>query len=685
MTKRMRPTAASIAAAALVTFSLLSCGQALAAAELSPLPPSNYTTRSVCAPPAPGDVTCMALALVARTAQARAHTDPLGMTRSVETSTPSPAAGNFGLRPQDLHSAYTLPVDTSGTQTIALVDAYNDLTAEEDLEAYDSEFGLPKCTKANGCFTKVNQKGETSNLPFPATAEALKKANKGSRSEVEEAEEAEGWTVEISLDIETAHATCQNCRIALVEASSPSYVNLDAAETAAVALGANEVSNSWGGPECGEGGSGVECVPDSSAFDHPGVVITASAGDDGYLSWLEEPRSAYASFPASSPQVVAVGGTRLSPLGPSGEWTGERVWNDGGESEGVKEGHGAGGGGCSIQFAAQLWQRDVSDWSSVGCGNDRAVADVAADADPYSGLAVYDSSSPECTSEYETENAKKELVRHPVPHWCTIGGTSLASPLVASVFALAGGAQGVEYPARTLYRNAAKSPAALHDISEGSNGECLLPFNEKAGSPECLSSEEAASSCSSQLICQAAAGYDGPTGVGTPNGIAAFEPVEGAGDEERETGEEGEGGEEETTNGSGGKSKGKSAGPPPSSPAPSSPQPAPAPTPPSLELADLALSLKAAIARNTGRPKITQVGFTFEVNMAAHVLVSLQKRVVKHKHTRWVTVLHLHTIVAAAGLNSQHLAKRSALSSGTYRLTLTPVHAAARSIVFKLG
>ncbi len=218
------------------------------------------------------------------------------------------------------------------------------------------------------------------------------------------------------------------------------------------------------------------------AFDHPGVVITASAGDDGYLNWLEEPRSAYASFPASSPHVVAVGGTRLSPLGTSGEWTGERVWNDGGESGRVKDGHGAGGGGCSVQFAAPPWQRDVSDWSRVGCGSDRAVADVAADADPYTGLAVYDSSSPECTSEYDTENAKKELVRHTVAHWCTIGGTSLASPLIASVFALAGGAQGVEYPAQTLYENAAKSSATLHDVSEGSNGECLLPFDEEAGS-----------------------------------------------------------------------------------------------------------------------------------------------------------------------------------------------------------
>jgi hypothetical protein len=675
----MRPTAALAAIAALAAFALV-CGQALAAGTVSPLPPSSYTTRDVCPPPSPGHATCMALALVARTAQAKAHTHPLGMTSATQSSAPSPAAGDFGLRPQDVHSAYQLPTDTSGTQTIALVDAYNDLSAEEDLEAYDTEFGLPKCTKANDCFTKVNQRGETTNLPFPASAEALKAASKGSKLEHERAEEAEGWSVEISLDIETAHATCQNCHIALVEASSPSYEDLEAAEGAAVGLPAGEVSNSWGGPECGEGGEGVECVQDSAAFNHPGVVITASAGDDGYLGWLEEPPSPYASFPASSPQVVAVGGTRLAPLGPSGEWEGESVWNDGGEESGSPDGHGAGGGGCSVQFAAQPWQRSVADWSQVGCGEERAVADVAADADPYSGLAVYDSSSPECTTEYDEENAKKELVKHTLPHWCTIGGTSLASPLVASVFALAGGAQGVEYPARTLYENAAEVPATLHDVTDGSNGECLFPFNELAGSPECTSAEEAATSCSSHLICVAATGYDGPTGVGTPDGIAAFQPpaqAPGGGGE----GESGPGAGEQAGGGKSGKGTGTGGAWPP--PAVTVSPTALGPT--SVQLSAFALTLKALIALNTSRPKIAEIGFTFVSNVTAHVRVSLQKRTGRRGHARWHAFAHSLTIGAISGRNSRRLAGRRTLSSGAYRLTLTPVHGAARSIVFKIG
>jgi subtilase family protein len=703
MTTRMRHTTALVAAATAAALTL-PCAQAIAAATVAPLPPSAYTTRSVCPPPAPGHVACMAQALVARTAQASAHDHPLGVSSATMTA-PSPANGDFGFRPRDVHSAYQLPTQSSGTQTIALVDAYNDLSAEADLETYDTEFGLPKCTAANGCFTKVNQSGETANLPFPRTATSLTAAKalctrhepsetKQQEEEREEAcfqvEQAEGWSVEISLDIETARATCQNCHIALVEADSTSYEDLDAAEGAAVRLPAQEVSNSWGGAECEEG---LGCVEDGSAFDHPGVVITASAGDDGYLNWLEEPRSAYASFPASSPDVVAVGGTRLY-VGAGGEWAGERVWNDGGESAGVKDGHGAGGGGCSVQFAAQPWQRSVADWSQVGCGNGRAVADVSADADPYTGLAVYDS-SPECETRY-----KENGVEHAV-HWCTIGGTSLASPLVASVFALAGGAQGVEYPARTLYQNAAKTPATVHDVSEGSNGECLSPFDEEAASTACTPAEEAATSCSSHLICLAATGYDGPTGVGTPDGIAAFQPLAGAADGEpgeetgkeagKEAGEEPAEGEEETLLGresGSGKSKAEAgvSAPAPASRAPAAPQPAPtvAPTP-SVNLYGLSLALKASIAKRSSHLQVTQVGYTFELTIATHVRVLLQKLLGGHGHTHWKTTLHSRTIVAAAGLNSQHLAKRSTLGSGTFKLTLTPAQGIARSIVFKLS
>ncbi len=470
---------------------LLLCAPAGAAGAVSPLPASNYSVRPACAPPGPGEASCLELQLVPRTAEARAHTHPLGMTRSTPIRAVSAAEGSFGLRPQDLHSAYQLPLVAPSAQTIALVDAYNDPNAEADLEAYDHEFGLPECTTGNGCLRQVNQNGETGSpsLPFPQTREALEeeeaaceKTKAGESSEEREAreaacgevEEAKGWAGEMSLDIEVAHATCQNCHIVLVEASSPLYADFEAAEqTAAVKLNATEISNSWGGRP----------FADSNAFNHPGTVITASSGDSGYFNWGAKNSSerGYAVYPASSPHVVAVGGTRLS-VGIGGTWAGETVWN----------GQGASGGGCSAAFPAQPWQSSVSDWSSVGCGAHRAVADVSADADPYTGVAVYDSNF-EC--EYEQAGVKH------VTHWCTVGGTSLSSPLVASTFALGGGAAGVAYPAKTLYENALKTPGSLHDVSSGSNGACSKP-PKPGGLSGCTVAEEEVS-CSSFLICLA--------------------------------------------------------------------------------------------------------------------------------------------------------------------------------------
>jgi hypothetical protein len=464
---RILPAGALVALLALPWFSPQpAAAQGGQQGTVSPLPASDYSVRSVCAVPAPGHARCLALELVPRTAAARAHTHPLGMTRSAPIRAGRAAEGADGLRPQDVHSAYQLPAAVSSAQTIAVVDAYNDPTAESDLRVYDEEFGLPACTAASGCFSKVNQQGQAS--PLPATEG--------------------GWALEISLDIEVAHATCQSCHILLVEAQASSYEDLEAAEDSAVAAGATEISNSWSGGEPGT---------DSAAFNHPGVVITAAAGDDGYLNW-DAPtpgERGFVGYPASSPHVVGVGGTRLELNGPSNTWGSETVWN----------GDGAGGGGCSERFVAPPWQQGLSDWSSVGCGSKRAVADVSADADPYTGVAVYDS------TRYEGQ----------VLHWLPVGGTSLASPLIASVFALAGGAGGVEYPAKTLYGNEVKAPGSLHDVESGSNGECSKPFNSE-GLSGCSTLEEAAS-CSGNAICLAGPGYDGPTGVGTPNGIDAFE------------------------------------------------------------------------------------------------------------------------------------------------------------------
>jgi hypothetical protein len=539
---RIGCTLAGSAPAALA-LGLFAVGAAAASAQtVAPLPASDYTARPACRAPAPGHAGCLAMELVARSVEARAHTHPLGMTRARPLAGTGPQNGNYGLRPADLRAAYfpgeAPEAPAAAPQTIALVDAYNDPQAAADLALYDKEFGIEPCTEASGCFAQVNQRGEHTNLPFP-TSESEREAKlkvcenvRENRTRRETAcalvEEAEGWAVEISTDIEMASAICQrHCRIVLVEADSDSYENLEAAEEAAVKVGREatgagdtEVSNSWGGSEP---------VLDGSAFNHPGTVITASAGDEGYLNWTEAAEAAAANesyysgadYPASSPHVVAVGGTRLAFS--AGAYASESVWND--DTGGGEENYGAGGGGCSTEFTAQQWQREVPDWSRVGCENRRAVADVAADADPYTGVAVHDS----VPDFHEEEvNGEFKVVNTPLGWW-PIGGTSVASPIVASMYALAGGSNGVEYPAKTLYEHLGSS--LLHQVSSGGNGECDDIYEESktthttcAGSMEPLSARFAFDCGKTALICNAAPGYNGPAGVGTPRGVGALQP-----------------------------------------------------------------------------------------------------------------------------------------------------------------
>ena len=178
------------------------CAQPAGAADVSPLPAGDYSARSVCAAPEAGHAGCLAVELEPVTAAAREHNHPLGLTTtSAVAAQGTPAAGDFGLRPSDIHRAYKLPTEATAPQTIALIDAYDDPHAEADLRVYDETFGLPSCTTANGCFEKVNQNGETGK---PPAAE-------------------EGWALEISLDVQVAHATCQSCRILLVEATNSGY------------------------------------------------------------------------------------------------------------------------------------------------------------------------------------------------------------------------------------------------------------------------------------------------------------------------------------------------------------------------------------------------------------------------------------------------------------------------------
>jgi hypothetical protein len=340
-------------------------------------------------------------------------------TPLVSSAAPPPSA----LGPTQFHTAYGLPTTAPTPQTIAIVDAYDSPTIESDLATYSAQYGLPACTTANGCFRKVNQIGGTLYPPVNS-----------------------GWALEIALDVETAHQICQNCRILLVEASNASLANLGAAENEAVALGANVISNSWGAPEYSS-----ETTDEARYFNHPGVVITASTGDNGYG----------VEFPSSSRYVTAVGGTTLA-LNADGTWRSETAWS-------------GTGSGCSAFIVKPAWQTDAS------CAR-RTVADVSADADPNTGAAVYDSVP------YQFQTG-----------WFQVGGTSLAAPLIAAIYALTGNASSANYGSAP-YGN----PSQLHDITSGSNG-----------------------SCSGNYLCTAKVGFDGPTGLGTPNGLGAFNGTAG--------------------------------------------------------------------------------------------------------------------------------------------------------------
>jgi subtilase family serine protease len=324
---------------------------------------------------------------------------------------PLATSGPSGLAPADLRDAYKITGTGSASTIIAIVDAYGYPNAESDLAVYRSQFGLPACTTANGCFKKVDQRGGTS---YP-------------RTDV-------GWSQESALDLDMASAMCPSCKLVLVQADSASYANLAAAVDTAASLGAHVISNSYGGGEV----SGYD-----QHYTHAGIAITVSSGDNGYG----------VQYPASSPHVTAVGGTSLTKAGNARGWS-ETAWN-------------GAGSGCSAIFAKPSWQKDT------GCSM-RTVADVAAVADPATGVAVYGPSTRRRSA------------------WMVFGGTSVAAPLVGGVNAVNGGAV-----------NAGSDPyahtSALFDVTSGSNG-----------------------SCGSSYLCTAAAGYDGPTGLGTPNGTTAF-------------------------------------------------------------------------------------------------------------------------------------------------------------------
>ncbi len=647
------------------------------------LPASDYVARQVCQAPAPGSAGCLAVRLTARTAAEQARiAAAAGQAEVSSAQAPSECAALYQsscLGPQEIQQAYfpgeAPDAPASEPQTIALVDAYNDLNAEADLNTYSKAFELKECTKANGCFTKVGETGSETVLPFPVSESQLEAYASGhgrrweSAEEAEaKAEEAEGWALETDTDIEIAHAVCQNCRIVLVEAASSNYHELETAESTAVALHATEISNSWGGEE-EEGGR------DSSAFNHPGIVIAAAAGDDGYLNWAQYPapnqtNPAYfegADYPASSPHVLSVGGTELS-RDARGDWAGETPWNA------VATNEGAGGSGCSSALQAPAWQSAVSDWAQVGCGSHRANADVSADADPSTGVNVYDSTP------YPGEGGTF------VPYWGPIGGTSVASPMISAMFALAGGAHGVAYPAATLYAHL--GGPALHDVSTGGNGAC---DNDYSGCEDALVSPL---DCGEGAwICNATVGYDGPTGVGTPDGLAAFKPTSGSGGEgetQTTTPEEaapaggspggGSGPAQPLNGGSSGSGSGAATG---SGGGTSLGSTAVA----RILALRLTASAQAATrlhARRGGAVRLDEIAFSLRMTKAGLVRVRLS--VERGRPARWrkPPFSFAYAFTAAKGVGHRHLRGSARLAPGVYRLTLTPTGGVARSLVFRV-
>jgi hypothetical protein len=331
----------------------------------------------------------------------------------------TPANKLSGLLPGDIQAYYGLPAlnATSGAgRTIALIVAFDDPAAEADLAVYRTTFGLPPCTTANGCFTKIAENGSKNYPPFDP-----------------------GWSVEAATDIETVSAVCPGCNIMLVEAASANIPDLATAVDLAAARGATAISNSYGVAEASDN------VAYDSHYNHPGVAVVVAAGDRGYG----------VTFPASSEYVIAVGGTSLyqSVLGG----VTEDAWP-------------LTNSGCSAYIPKPAWQKDF------GCSK-RTMNDVGMVADPATGMAIYDS-----------------VLNGSSGGWTVIGGTSIGAPIVSSIITM--GAHPEHFStAQQLYTHSND----FFGVTWGSNGTCLMLY-----------------------LCTALPGYNGPAGIGTPNGIQGF-------------------------------------------------------------------------------------------------------------------------------------------------------------------
>lgn len=430
--------------------------------------PSQVVSKPVCGPAQPGYASCDSKVLVSRSTDQVVHPLVTGSGSQPPDTIPSAASLQAGdptpYTPAYLQAAYDtswLSATAGSGQTVAIVDAYNDPTAQTDLNTFRSTYGLAPISDSAApisgstcsagtisthntgapCMVELNQSGQAS--PLPATDS--------------------DWRSEESLDLDAVSAMCPNCNILFIEASSASDADLAAADAEALTLGAKLISNSFGGPSPGDGD--YYTATENQTGHQAGSETFASTGDDGaYVDGVYPGQTdpTQAPYPASEPGITAVGGTSLDPAAGA-RGIDELAWSGAGSA-------------CSTFDNQPSWQANVD----TGCSG-RASSDVSADADPNTGLRVDDNNS-----------------------WGYYGGTSLASPLTAAYVALtavnSGSAPnpgGGSLSAQWAYGDASQ----LNDITGGSNGTC--PAN---------------TSYAPFQTCNGGPGWDGPTGIGSISG-----------------------------------------------------------------------------------------------------------------------------------------------------------------------
>jgi subtilase family serine protease len=318
-------------------------------------------------------------------------------------------------------------------QTIGIVDAYDDANAETDLAVFSKKFGLPACSTANGCFLKVYQ---TSRKPA---------ANAN-------------WAVEVSLDVQWAHAIAPQAKIVLVEASTNNLSDLLASVDVAVRHGASAVSMSWTSGEI----SGERNL--DNHFVSSGVTFVAASGDTGFG----------VAYPAASPDVVAVGGTSLQ-LDSKGNYSSETAWS------------GSGGGQSIYEFEPLMQAQFPIPDDSRGM---RGTPDVAYNSNPGTGYAIYDS-----------------VGISGATGWFQVGGTSAAAPQWAALVVIANSMRAVQRKTNLTSANGALYTSAkgrqvnnFNAVVSGTNGSC-------------------------GQMCDAGAGFDYVTGLGTPQAAGLIQAL----------------------------------------------------------------------------------------------------------------------------------------------------------------